>query len=92
VIRTFKDKGLKELFERGRTNRINPQHKARCLRILDALEAAHLPQDMNIPGFYYHSLTNVNPATYSVRVTGNYRIIFEWDGQDAKNIDYVDYH
>ena len=88
MINDFKHKGLKELFEKGRTNRISPQHKAKCIRILDALEAATLPQQMNIPGFYYHSLTNVKPPVYSVRVSGNYRVTFEWRGQDAENVDF----
>lgn len=59
---------------------------------MDALDAAQRPADMNLPGFYFHGLTNQTPKVYSVRVTGNYRITFEWEGQDAVNVNYVDYH
>lgn len=91
MILTFKHKGLQELFERGKTRRINSQQQAKCLRRLDVLEAAENPEDMDIPGFHFHVLHGA-PTRYSVRITGNYRVTFEWDGQDAIRVDYEDYH
>ena len=91
MIKSFKHKGLKELFEKGKTARINPHQKARCLRRLDTLDSALQPEDMNIPGFGFHGLQG-NPKRYSVSNTGNWRITFEWEGQDAINVNFEDYH
>ncbi len=91
MIKAFRHKGLKELFEARRSRRIRFNDQARCLRRLDALDAAERPEDMDIPGFRFHILHG-NPVRYSVWVTGNYRVTFEWDGQDATRVDYEDYH
>lgn len=91
MIKTFRHKGLKVLFERGRTSKIKQQVQGKCLRRLDALDAAEYPEEMNIQGFKFHTL-NGNPKRYSVWVTGNYRITFGWDGKDAEKVDYEDYH
>lgn len=91
MIKTFKHKGLKQLFETGRSARIKPTFKKKCLRLMDALESSVSPEDMNIPGYHFHGLQG-NPKRYSVRVSGNYRITFEWDIADAVRVDLVDYH
>ena len=91
MIKSFQHKGLKQLFEKGTSAKINQQHKAKCLRLLDALDAATLPQEMNIPGFGFHGL-EANPKRYAVSVSGNYHITFEWEGEDAIHVLYEDYH
>ena len=91
MIKSFQHKGLKQLFEKGSSAKINQQHKAKCLRLLDALDAATLPQEMNIPGFGFHGLEG-NQKRYAVSVSGNYRIKFEWEGEDAIHVLYEDYH
>ena len=91
MIKSFQHKGLKQLFEKGSSAKINQQHKAKCLRLLDALDAATLPQELNIPGFGFHGLEG-NPKRYAVSVSGNYRITFEWEGKDAMQVLYEDYH
>ena len=60
--------------------------------MLRALDVATEPQDMNLPGYYFHTLSGKNSDRYSVRVTGNYRITFGWQNQDAIEIDLEDYH
>jgi proteic killer suppression protein len=91
VIRSFRHKGLKELFERGQTRKVPPDLHARTLRRLDRLQAAVVPEDMRLPGFYFHRLHG-KPARYSVRVSGNWRLTFGWDGFDAVDVDLEDYH
>jgi toxin HigB-1 len=91
MIKSFQHKGLKQLFEKGSSAKINQQHKAKCLRLLDALDAATLPQEMNIPGFGFHGLEG-NPKRYAVSVSGNCRITFGWEGEDAIHVLYEDYH
>jgi len=95
MIKSFQHKGLKQLFENGTSAKINQQHKAKCLRLLDALDAATLPEDMNIPGFGFHGLEGTRkgkPQLYAVSVSGNYRITFEWENEDAIHVLYEDYH
>ena len=91
MIRSFRHKGLKELFEKGSSRKIKQQDQSRCLRRLDALEAAEGPEQMNIPGFRFHEL-HTKPQRFSVWVTGNYRITFAWNGKDATDVNYEDYH
>lgn len=91
MIKSFRHKGLEELFTTGNSKKIRKDHQARCLRRLDALDAAEAPEEMNIPGFRFHGLQG-NPKRYAVSVTGNYRITFEWEGKDAHVVDYEDYY
>jgi proteic killer suppression protein len=91
MIKSFLHRGLKQLFEKGNSTKISPQHKAKSLRLLDALDAAIRPQDMNIPGFDFHGL-NGEPKRYAVSVSGNYRITIECENEDAIHVFYEDYH
>ncbi|MBW1676433.1 MAG: type II toxin-antitoxin system RelE/ParE family toxin [Deltaproteobacteria bacterium] len=50
------------------------------------------PQDMNLPGFKLHELSGKEKGTWSVWVTGNWRVTFQFDGPDAVAVDYRDYH
>jgi toxin HigB-1 len=91
MIRSFRNKELKKLFEQGRSARINSQHQARLLRQLDVLDAAISAEDMNLPGWYFHPLQGKLKAFHAVSVSGNWRLIFRWqDG--AWDVDYLDYH
>jgi toxin HigB-1 len=63
----------------------------KCGRILQLLELADKPEDLNIAGFRFHSLHG-EPKRWSVRVTGNYRITFGWSGDKAQEVDFEDYH
>jgi toxin HigB-1 len=69
--------------------RIGSQHTGKCVRILQLLEVAARPEDMNIAGFRFHGLRG-KPQRWSVRVTGNYRITFGWSGENAVDIDFED--
>ena len=91
MIKSFKHKGLKQLFQTGKSARVAVKFKARCLIRLDALTAATRPEDMNVPGFNFHGLRG-KPKRYSVHVSGNWCVTFEWlDGNPAR-VDLEDYH
>jgi proteic killer suppression protein len=66
MIKSFKHKGLSDLFESGKTSKID----ARMHKRLDRLDAATRPEDMNLPGFDYHALIGFNPTRYTVHVNG----------------------
>ena len=91
MIGGFRHKGLEEIHLTGKTRRIGAAHIRKCVRILQLLEVAAQPDDMNIAGFRFHGLQG-NPRRWSVRVTGNYRITFGWSGENALDIDFEDYH
>jgi proteic killer suppression protein len=91
VIASFRHKGLEELYLAGRTRRVGAHYVAKCVRIMQLLEVAVRPEDMNISGFRFHGLQG-SPQRWSVRVTGNYRITFGWSDEDALDVDLEDYH
>jgi len=91
MIGSFRHKGLEEIYLAGKTRRIGPDHFRKCARILQLLELAARPSDMNIAGFHFHGLRGI-PKRWSVRGTGNYRITFGWSGESAMEIDLEDYH
>ncbi|MGD1093279.1 MAG: type II toxin-antitoxin system RelE/ParE family toxin [Bryobacteraceae bacterium] len=82
MIRGFRHKGLGEIYLTGKTRRIGADHVRKCARILQLLEGAARPEDMNLAGFRFHGL-QTSPKRWSVRVTGNCRITFGWSGEDA---------
>lgn len=61
------------------------------MRVLQLLEVAGQPEDMNIAGFHFHALQG-NPKRWSMRLSANYRITFGWSGENAVDVDWEDYH
>jgi proteic killer suppression protein len=92
MIQSFKHKGLKLFFETGRKSGIQPNHANRLKLILGRLNASTSPEDMNLPGLFFHPLSGDRAETYSVRVNGNWRVTFKFEGVHAEVINYEDYH
>jgi toxin HigB-1 len=92
VIKTFKSKALAELWEKGRTGRIDARMHGRILRRLDRLDVAASPQEMNVAGFDFHQLRGFTPARYTVHVNGPWCITFAFAGADAYDVDFEQYH
>ena len=92
MIKSFKHKGLQAFFETGSKKGIIPEHASKTARILDRLDASITPGDMNLPGYFLHRLSGQDKGAWSVRVSGNWRITFMFDGVDAILVDYKDYH
>lgn len=92
MIVSFKHRGLERFFESGTTRGIQAKHANRIRMILARLSAATSPQDMNLPGLTLHELTGQRKGTWSVKLSGNWRITFTFDGVDAYDVDLEDYH
>ena len=92
MIQSFSHKGLERYFLDGSTRRIQPQHARRLADILDLLDAARDVLDMDFPGSNLHQLKGKLKDHWSVKVSGNWRIIFQFRDGDAYVVDYVDYH
>jgi len=91
MIGSFRHKGLEDIYQTGKTRRIGAEHVRKCIRILQMLETALEPEQMNLAGLRFHGLQG-SPKRWSVRVSANYRITFGWSGDSATNIDLEDYH
>ena len=92
MIKSFKHKGLEKFFLRGVKSGIQVKHADRIRLILGRLNASTSAEDMNLPGLYLHGLSGKRSKTWSVRVSGNWRITFQFSGKDAEVVDYEDYH
>jgi proteic killer suppression protein len=92
MIRGFKHKGLGRFFDTGSKAGIQAQHAERLRLILAQLNAATAPEDMALPGLRLHALRGDRKGTWSVWVSGNWRITFRFSGKDAEAVDYEDYH
>ena len=91
MIRSFTHKGLKRFAERGDASRIPVKNTARVRRALLALDAASRPEDLNLPGFRFHRLKGDRAGTFSITISGNWRLTFRWD-EGALDVDMEDYH
>jgi len=92
VIRGFEHKGLALFYRTGSVKGIVPQHARRLRLILATLDDAADPDDMDLPAFHLHSLSGDYFGLWSVRVNGNWRVVFAFDGEDVDLVDYLDYH
>ena len=92
MIGSFRHKGLKRLYASDDGSRIGADLLEKVKRILTALDAATSEQAMNLPGYNLHPLKGNLKGFWSVTVSGNWRIIFRFEGGNAKNVDLIDYH
>jgi proteic killer suppression protein len=92
MIKTFRHKGLQAFFEHGSKAGIRPDHAPKLSRMLRRLDAATAAQDMNLPGWGLHPLSDDLKGHWAVSVNGNWRMTFTFDGLDVVLVDYMDYH
>ncbi len=92
MIQSFKHKGLERFYKTGKKSGIQAKHAKRLQLILGRLNASTSPEDMNLPGLYLHQLSGNRSKYWSVRVSGNWRVTFRFNGADAEVVDYEDYH
>ena len=88
----FSHKGLEKFFYDGNKRGIRTEQAQKLADILDLLDAATTVHDMNFPGSHLHQLKGKLRGVWSVRVSGNWRIIFRFKNGDAFDFDYIDYH
>ena len=92
MIGSFKHRGLKRLYERGDRSGIRPDLLGIVEDILARLDKADIPQAMNLPGYRLHSLKGDLNGLWAVTVRANWRIIFRFEGNDAFDVELIDYH
>jgi proteic killer suppression protein len=92
MIRTFKSRALKRLYDRGAANLIRKEYLSRIEDILARLDIAETPQAMAMPGYNLHPLKGKLKGFWSVKVSGNWRIIFRFKSGDVFDVNLIDYH
>lgn len=92
MIRSFKHRGLKRLYERADRSGIRPDLLEMVEDILARLDEADTPQALSLPGYRLHPLKGNLKGSWSVTVRANWRIIFRFQGGDAFDVELIDYH
>ena len=92
VIKSFAHKGLERFFRTGSKAGIQARHAERLRLQLGFLDQARRPLDMNAPGWRLHPLKGDLQSHWSVDVSGNWRLTFRFEGEDAVLVNYQDYH
>lgn len=92
MIRSFRHSGIERFFYTGSKAGIQPSHAGKLNLQLTTLNRARSPSDMGAPGWNLQSLTGELKGHWSVKVNGNWRLTFRFEGEDAILVDYQDYH
>ena len=92
MIKSFKHKGLERLFIKGSASGVQADYAPRIALILDAIDAAEQVKELDLPGLRLHRLKGEKRNLWSVRVSANWRITFEFENGDAYILDLEDYH
>ena len=92
VIKTFRHKGLKELFEKGSSRKVPADMLKRIERQLDVLDAAEAITGMSVPGYDLHPLKGGRAGEWSITVTRNFRITFRFEEGEVLDVNLEDYH
>jgi proteic killer suppression protein len=71
---------------------IQSAHATRISDRLAFLNAAQTPDDMNKPGYRLHLLKGDREGLWATNVSGNWRIVFEFENGNAYIVNYEDYH
>lgn len=92
MIVSYRNESLERYATKGDRSKLQQVHIVKIRLILTRLEAATSPEQMNQPGYNFHPLKGDLEGFYAVKVSGNWRITFRFEGENAADIDYVDYH
>ena len=92
MITSFRHRGLEKFFRTGSKAGIQPKHAARLRLQLFALDNAKSPLDLNAPGWRLHELSGSLAGHCAISVSGNWRLTFTFEDEDAAFVDYQDYH
>lgn len=92
MIKSFRHRGVERFFLTGSKAGIQAKHAEKLRLQLFALDNAKQPADMNAPGWRLHQLAGSLKGHWAISVSGNWRLTFKFEGEDAILVDYQDYH
>ncbi|MYD78760.1 MAG: type II toxin-antitoxin system mRNA interferase toxin, RelE/StbE family [Gammaproteobacteria bacterium] len=88
----IRNKGLRRFYLTGDERGIPEVLSNRLARRLDDLATANHPRDLDLPGYRLHALKGKLVGYWSIRVSGNWRLIFRINNGEAVDVDLIDYH
>ncbi len=92
-IRSIRDKGLRRFVEDDDDRGLRHDLVGRVRNILAVLiSAADMDGVQGPPGWRVHRLVGDRAGTWSISVSGNWRITFDIVGGEISNLDLEDYH
>ncbi len=92
MILSFRHKGLRQLFETGKSKHIPADFSAKLIRQMDVINQADEPGQLNFPGFDFHELKGERVGYWAMKVNKNWRLTFRFNGGHAVDLDLEDYH
>lgn len=92
MILNFKHKGLERLYTNSSSKGISANQVEKIKRILARLDVASRPEMVNLPGWRLHRLKGDLDGFWSITVSGNWRIVFRFIGDNVADVNLVDYH
>ena len=88
----IRHKGLRALAEQDRTRQLPADLVPKLRRVLTLLDEARFPGDLAQPGYRLHPLKGDRAGLWSISVSGNWRVVFRFEDNEAVDVDLVDYH
>ena len=92
MIKSFRHKGLRTLFESGTARGVRADQVTRIEEILSLLSVAESMQAFSLPSLRLHPLKGKLKGFRSVTVSANWRIVFRFEAGDCYDVDLIDYH
>ena len=92
MIRSFRHRGLKRMYDRGDARKINPDLVNRVALALADIDAASSASDLDLPGYRLHLLKGNLKGYYSISISRNWRVIFRFEAGDVYDVGLIDYH
>lgn len=93
MIKSFKSKETKRIWDREISRKFPREIQERALRKLRQLNAALTLEDLkNPPGNHLENLKGDRKEQKSIRITDQWRICFVWKNSEAYDVEIVDYH
>jgi proteic killer suppression protein len=92
---SIRDKGVKRLYVEDETKGVPPESVEKLRSMLAFIDAMDDEQELvTIPLWKAHQLKGDRKGTWSLTVTGNYRLTFDVDNaaKEVSDIDFEDYH
>lgn len=93
MIVSIAHKGLRLLWEKDDASKLPAAQVDKIMRVMEALDTAKSVDVFRaFPGYRLHQLSGDLKDYWSITITGNYRIIFKFENENAYLVDYKDYH